>query len=110
VNGQVLVDGQPVQWVQIKSQGLGPVDPNLPTASEAFTDEQGNFKFTTYEANDGMPAGEYKLTFVWQERVGKRFEGPDKLGGRYADPATSQFSVKVENGPVELPKFELTTK
>lgn len=86
---------------------------------EVATD--GTFTLGTFAAGDGAPAGEYKLTVRWpaeraarprtpqeaEERVGG--DGPpDRLGGRYVDPAKSPWAVTIRPGdnalnPVDLP-------
>ncbi|MDZ7616888.1 MAG: hypothetical protein U1E05_07790, partial [Patescibacteria group bacterium] len=89
------------------------IDTEHPTVSSALTDEAGKFAVATYKTGDGLPEGEYSLTFSWQEYnvMARGFTGPDKLRGRYADPAKSEFRVVAERGkPIDLGRIELTTK
>ena len=70
-------------------------------------------EIATYEASDGVPEGEYVLTFMWGKinLISGGYGGPDKLNGRYTDPETSEVKVTVKAGEAtELGTIELTTK
>lgn len=113
VKGQLSVDGKPVADVAIACESVQGPDVKNPSVSSARTAADGTFAFSTYREGDGLPEGEYALTFSWREYSNAKhnFVGPDKLKGRYADPKQSKFRVKVEKGkPVDLGKVELTTK
>ncbi|MGQ9576800.1 MAG: hypothetical protein ACUVUC_15970 [Thermoguttaceae bacterium] len=112
VSGQVFVDGQPAARLAVRCVSLGEPDPELPTFSHAYTDPQGNFRLSTYESGDGVPAGQYALTFTWGDlNLMTMSEGPDKLKGRYSDPKTSQYRITVEKGKRLDPlRIELSTK
>ncbi|WP_010583680.1 hypothetical protein [Schlesneria paludicola] len=112
VSGNVLVNGTPEEKIAILlhsadgSQRIGSPRP-------VVTGKGGHFEFTTYSAGDGLPAGEYKLTFlgkVYRKSTGS-FVGTDLLKDRYSDPRKSRFTLKVVEGePQKELKFELTTK
>jgi hypothetical protein len=112
ITGKVLVDGKPQAQVQVQAQPVSGSTPTHTTPS-AFTDAEGNFAIQTYEAGDGAPAGEYKLTFRWGQisLMSGRYEG-DKLKGKYANPARSEHSVSVSESdePINLGTIKLTTK
>ncbi len=113
VTGEVYVDGQPAANLAVRCISVAGLDKENPTFSSAFTDEQGRFAISTYEKADGVPEGEYVLTFEWGQWdfVSGQYGGPDKLKGRYKDPATSKIRFKVEAGkPTNLGRIELTTK
>jgi 5-hydroxyisourate hydrolase-like protein (transthyretin family) len=112
VGGEVYVDGQPAGMVQVECHPSEGLDKEQPTITQAVTDEEGKFQLATYEAGDGAPPGEYRLTFVWQDfsPMAAGFSGPDKLKGRYSDPKTSQVSLTLEEGAaIDLGRIELTT-
>lgn len=112
VTGEVYVDGQPAADLAVRCIDVKGLDKEQPTTSSAFTDEKGRFEISTYEQADGVPAGEYVLTFQWGQRstMTRAYSG-DKLKGRYADAKTSEHRFTVEQGkPTELDRIELTTK
>ena len=113
VTGEVYVDGQPAPQLQVTCHDVNGIDTENPTLSSAMTDQDGKFAISTYETGDGVPEGEYVLTFMWGKfnLLSKAYEGPDKLKGRYTDPAKSEHRFKVEPGkPTDLGRIELTTQ
>ena len=115
VKGKVTVDGQePGGAIQIKCFNKGEEDTEHPTASGGFTKKDGTFELSTYTTGDGLPMGEYTLTFVWKklDLMTRTYGGPDKLKKRYDDPKKSKIevSVKESGDPIDLGAIELTTK
>ncbi len=110
VSGKVTVDGKPVGKLRVFAKAKEAGDPKYPILPQAETKEDGSFQLYSYEPGDGVPAGEYALTFTWQEFTGLIYQGPDKLNKRYADPAKSKITMTVEKGPVDLGTIPLTTK
>lgn len=111
VKGTLLIDGKPVGNVAVRCVSVQKLDATTPPSS-TFTREDGTFEIATYEKADGVPEGEYVLTFQWGEMnlITRTLSG-DKLRGRYSDPKKSPFRFKVEKGkPVDLGQIELTTK
>ncbi|MCP4782299.1 MAG: hypothetical protein GY903_22085 [Fuerstiella sp.] len=109
--GVITVDGEPVEQIRVTCHPVGAG--TLPTASSAYSTADGGFSIGTYEAGDGAPAGEYKLTFMWGaiNLMSGRYDGPDKLKGRYSKVETSEFSVTVEDGKEnDMCLIALTTK
>lgn len=111
IEGVVTVDGVPTEQIQVICHPVG--ESKVPTGSAAYTDAEGKFSIGTYESGDGAPAGEYKLTFMWGKinLMTGRYEGPDKLNGRYSDVEKSTFEVTVkENEKVPVIAAPLTTE
>lgn len=113
VTGKVLVDGTaPETPVVVKAYPEG-VAAQDQAPSSGGTGADGLFELSTYNKGDGLPAGDYKLTFVWTElRLGGAALGgapSDKLGGQYADSKTTPFTVTVKESKdvVDLGVFEL---
>jgi hypothetical protein len=113
VTGTVYVDDEPagnlsVTCHDVSARGTKP----LPDAS-TLTDAEGNFTFSSFANGDGIPEGEYTLTFFWgtMNLEAMKYEGPDKLNRRYQDAISSKVRVTVSDGaPVELGRIDLTTQ
>jgi hypothetical protein len=79
--------------------------------STGMTDANGLFTISTYETGDGVPAGQYQLTFVWGQinLMNSQYSG-DKLNGKYSDPAKSEHTLTVTDSddPHDLGVIELT--
>ena len=110
VSGEVHVDGQPAAQLAVVCHDVKGLDAEHPTGSSGLTDDNGKFEIGTYEGGDGVPEGEYVLTFTWKKR--DILQGnPDKLKDRYSDPTKSEQRFTVEAGkPTELGRIELTTE
>ena len=113
IQGKVLVDGQPADQVQVVFHDVAGLDKSSPTYPQGFTNSDGTLRVSTYADGDGVPQGEYKVTFKLQEynMLSRSFSGPDKLKDKYSDPKTTPFTLKVGSGlPNDLGDVELTTK
>jgi hypothetical protein len=112
VAGKVLVDGKPATDAYLVFYPTNSADTLAPKPT-AVADEQGNLVVTTYVTGDGAPAGEYKVGIEWPKMVnqfGRIQRGPDQLGGKFKDSATSKWTVRIANGPNTLPDFDIKTK
>jgi hypothetical protein len=113
VTGEVIVDGKPAGSVQVTLTDVKGMDKDMPTASTAMTDDNGKFSLSTYGLADGVPEGDYAVTFMWGKLnlFSMQYGGPDKLNNKYNDPKTTPFKIKVEKGkPQDMGRIELTTK
>jgi hypothetical protein len=112
VTGSVLVDGEPVEGLAVFCTNVAGLDKQHPTQSSCFTKKDGSFEIGTYESKDGVPEGEYALTFRWGawNLLSHSYEG-DKLDGRYSDPKAPFTSFTVKQGqPTKLGEIKLSTK
>lgn len=109
VGGVVHVDGKPVSMVEVTCHpDAGNTEMKHPVM--VFTDDQGRFDMTTYVKGDGLPSGEYALTFSWLEMG---MTAKDKFKGKYSSlrKSTHKFSVKgAADEKVDLGTIELKTK
>jgi|WetSurMetagenome_2_1015567.scaffolds.fasta_scaffold125630_2 hypothetical protein len=103
---------------QIAFRGKSPagalvvLHPKTPVASHSLRPvghvrEDGTFSVTSYESDDGAPAGEYAVTVQWQSPV-KKANGdfslsPNVLPKQYSRPDTSPVLVHVAEGDNALP-------
>lgn len=103
----VRLDGKPVPNAVVVFYTYAPTTKKYTRVSDGMTDTSGMCAISTYEAFDGVPAGDYTVTVTWQEPrydpTGK--PTPNKLPARYATPAGSPFAVKIlpaEKNVIEL--------
>lgn len=104
------VDGALVVFHPIARQKVNDAKPVATTAAD------GTFQLTTFALNDGAEVGEYGVTIVWNKPVKEATmslssegdaSGPDRLQGRYGNPATPVLKAKVEAGGTNLFDFEV---
>jgi len=108
VIGKVLVDGAPAAGVLVACHPQG--ESSINHQLTVYTGEDGAFSIGTYEAGDGLPEGDYKLTFEWMEGP-MLSPGKDKFKKKYADPEKSEHTVTVKNGEEnDLGEIALKTK
>ncbi len=67
----------------------------------------GTFVLTSYETNDGAPAGQYAVTLEFRKIVkysnGAWGPGPNLVPKQYTKPSTSPLVVQIAEGPNQLP-------
>jgi hypothetical protein len=108
VEGQVLFQGKPTPNAMISLHPLQKHEPDN-VHPLGYADQEGKFSLTTYETNDGAPAGDYEVSIIWFKQVEERTaEQPNLLPAKYADPKTSGLRVTVKEGTNTLKPFELT--
>ena len=124
VSGQVFVENKPAKGALIT---LVPMQAPEEVAKSwkfgyprATVGADGKFQVSTYELGDGAPPGEYRLTIIWP--VMEMVEGPDgelvegekpvfppqnRINTKYSEPGQTPLNIKVEEKPLEIPKYEL---
>lgn len=113
VRGKILVDGKPVEGLQIKLHSKKAVPQSLPTHTTGTTDAQGTLRLSTHSEGDGAPEGDYAFTIRWQEfsLAERTYAGPDKLKNKYAEPSDSSVQLSVGPGKSnDLGTVELTSQ
>lgn len=96
--GRVLYRGQPIADAQVVFHGPDPRTGRLRRVADALTDSDGRFALSTYTANDGAPAGDYRVTVIWTSAptdFNNRYR-PNRLPPRYADPNLSGLTATVK--------------
>lgn len=110
VIGQVLFDDRPLAEAMVI---FHPVEGDFRNLI-AITTVQGEFSLTTYRANDGAPAGEYRVTVEFRDWVQEGDEqtrtGANLLPPRYASPADSGLRCTITAGENRLEPFRLTSR
>ncbi|GAA4420514.1 hypothetical protein [Bremerella cremea] len=114
VTGTVTVNGSPPgSPIVIQCHPENGIDASNPSVTQGLTLPDGSFHLSTYEDGDGVPPGNYALTFYWGEFkvIQGSYGGPDKLKNRYAKSDKSPIRLAVDgSGPVEMGTIDLTTK
>lgn len=108
VRGAVMYKGKPAAGVVVV---LRPLANEGSRPSSGTTAADGTFQITTFDLNDGAPAGEYIATMTWPKsqidtRTGDELSN-DLLNGRYGDPAKSSWKITVREGENVLDSFQL---
>ena len=67
VKGTIAVDGKPEKGVILTLHNADG-SRTIPT-SDTYTNDKGEFAFTTYVKGDGLEPGEYRVTFEWLKIV-----------------------------------------
>lgn len=110
VTGELLINGAPPAGAFVHFHPTSGADPDVAAGiPKGQVQTNGKFAASTFANGDGLPAGEYALTFDWKsfQAMGNKYSGPDKLGDAFADPQKSTHKVTVVDKPVELGKIEL---
>ncbi len=113
VTGIVTVDGQPAAMVKVTAIHSKNLASPVELTPSAVTNASGAFELSTYETGDGVPPGDYQVTFAWGEiNIINGQYGGDKFQGKYAIPEHSAVLLKISSGddPVDLGTIELKTK
>lgn len=71
------------------------------------TDANGAFKLTTYDGDDGAPAGQYRVTVELWATMSADGGPVNRIPAKYAKPESSGFVADVTAGPNTLAPFTL---
>ena len=105
VAGKVLINGKPAEHATVVLHPVGGGSDDVKARGKVAAD--GSFKLTTYDADDGAPAGDYRVT-VELYLAGRPDEGPsNRLPAKFSKPETSGLTATVASGPTELKPIEL---
>ncbi len=107
VVGHLQIDGKAAEHATVI---LHPVHDNTPAVVKprGKVAKDGSFQLTTYEANDGAPAGEYYVTFELWLAIGRDGDAPvNRLPSKLAKPETSGHKVTIQSSPNTLEPFHL---
>jgi hypothetical protein len=116
VRGQVLYRDQPLAGALVVFEPIQPAQivagEQLP--SSGITSRDGSFRLSTYEPNDGAPAGDYrvKIATAPRSKADRGILSPsnsplDVLRDRYLDPKRTGLRAQVNPRSNELPPFRL---
>jgi hypothetical protein len=106
VTGKLLWDGKPIPNASVVFHPVKEDTPE-PLRPRGKTKEDGSFTLTTYDTDDGAPAGEYRLSVeLWLG--GRPDEGPsNRLPPQLGNPETSRLTATVAASPNDLKPIDL---
>lgn len=106
VTGVLVANGNPLANATVVFHPVSDLGPDVPKP-RGTTAADGRFTLTTYDGNDGAPAGEYRVT-VQQWATVRPDGGPEnRLPARFAAPESSGLTATVTAGPNELKPISL---
>jgi hypothetical protein len=103
VEGKIICDGKPATRAIVWLHPVDKVEPSTPRP-HGTVDKDGFFKLSTYEGNDGAPAGKYRLAVFWKApgNHGDK-DGESLLPAHYMNPNTSGLpTVEIKEGSNRL--------
>lgn len=105
-SGKVTFQGQPPVGALVVLHPKVSTPQNESVRPRAYVKADGSFELSSYESNDGAPAGDYAVVVVWPKPVkspsGEASAGPNVLPPKYARPETSPAIVKIAEGSNQL--------
>jgi hypothetical protein len=103
VHGKVVIDGKAAKGARVVLHPHGEPDPRA-ILPQAVVGDDGTFTLSTYNFEDGAPAGAYGVTITQFQK-----NSPVNLfPARYDNPATSGLDIQIEPKVNELEPFTLT--
>jgi hypothetical protein len=114
VSGRVqTIDGSPASDVRVTLHSSTLIAEGDPFRPSGMTGDDGTFQLTTYETDDGAPAGKYMITFRWARRRKTPMDPmpKDQLRNQFALPTEKSLTCEVSNAESQdLGTFEVDLK
>ena len=106
VRGKVFFQGKPAAGAVVVLNRVGQTDPTA-VLPQGTVGTDGTFQVSTYGKNDGAPAGDYAVSFVWLLTNSKTESEWTPLPRRYMVPGQSGVRVTVNEKVNELQPLQL---
>jgi hypothetical protein len=107
VEGSVRFQGKPAVGALVVFHPQNPSEKIQRLRPAGNVDAEGKYCLSTYQPRDGAPPGEYRVTVVWASPGTGERPGPDRLGGRYANPTQTPLLATVCEGDNHIEPFDL---
>jgi hypothetical protein len=105
-SGKLTFDGRPLTGAFVVLHPKAAVSGRTAPRPHAQAAADGSFTLTSYESNDGAPAGNYTLTVELRSLVnhgGDVTAGPNTLPAKYSRVETSPITIQIAQGTNTLP-------
>lgn len=106
VKGRVILNGQPAANVRVMFHPEQPWEGTM-SVPAAWTEADGTFTLTTFSANDGAPAGDYRVVLEVPEYRTNKGEGPNRMPDPYSNYQTTPLKAHVDPQPNDLAPIEV---
>ena len=110
VEGSVRFGGEPAVGALVVFHPLDASEDFQRLRPAGTVDADGRYVLSTYEPQDGAPPGQYRVTVVWAGPGTGERPGPDRFGGKYANPNASPLTAAVREGGNHLEPFDLQAR
>jgi hypothetical protein len=107
--GKVLFNAKPAHGAVVWLHPVGNSDPASPRP-HGRADKDGIFRLSTFETNDGAPAGKYQIAVFWTAATkAGDVDGKSLLPARYQNPQQSGLPmIEIKQGANRLAVLRLT--
>jgi hypothetical protein len=109
-SGKLVYDGRPLDGAFVVLHPKGAANGRAAPRPHAQASADGSFTLTSYESNDGAPAGDYTMTVELRSLVkhgGDVTAGPNTLPAKYSRVDTSPVAVQIAEGTNQLPEVQI---
>ncbi|MFT3880894.1 MAG: hypothetical protein QM703_14680 [Gemmatales bacterium] len=107
VHGKILVDGKPVEKVMVVLHPLDGLDLQGAPKPFAKTNADGSYNLSTYDPQDGAPAGKYAVLIYWFRNDPDDDGNTDRFQKRYGNPAAPVMKVDITPGVNSLKTLDV---
>jgi hypothetical protein len=108
--GRLVYDGRPLAGAFVVLHSKGAEQSHRAPRPHAQVSADGSFSLTSYDTDDGAPAGDYTVTVELRplvRRGGDITAGPNTLPSKYCRAETSPVTVQIAEGRNELPEIQI---
>ena len=107
VTGKLVINGKAAEHATVIFHPVGDADPNA-IRPRGKVNADGTFKLTTYDGDDGAPAGKYRVTAEWWLADRKSDAPPsNRLPPKFANADQSGLTAEVRSEPTTLETFAI---
>jgi hypothetical protein len=108
--GKLVYDGRPLAGAYIVLHPKRAAGGRAAPRPHAQAASDGSFALTSYESNDGAPAGDYTLTVELRSLAnhgGDVTAGPNTLPAKYGRAETSPVTIQIAEQTNDLPEIQI---